>query len=339
MNNFIVDNVSFNVETIKDNSVEIVSHPKNYTLVFESMPQLNQKDFLLIDKNIHNFYGISTKNTIVIDPSETIKNAYKSLEICDFLLENNFSKSDVLHVVGGGVIQDLGAFTSKIFKRGIDWIYYPTTLLSQCDSCIGGKTALNHNNFKNQIALFSSPSKVVLDLDFLSSLPAREINSGYGEVIKLFITGGEYFVDNYYEMSFKERIQNSLLIKKSVIEYDEFEFNIRKVLNYGHTFGHIIESVSNYEILHGEAVLLGIYIINKLFDNNRKINNFICENIDVSVIKSLDPTDIYHKISSDKKMLNNKIHFVNCKKPGVSVFLPTEVNQNLKDKICEIFTY
>ena len=337
MNNFTVDNLTFKVDCIKDESINISSHPKDYTLSFESMPELSLDDFLVIDKNIHDIYGISTRKTIIIDPSEEIKTANQSLKICDFLLENHFSKSNILHVVGGGVIQDLCAFTSKIFKRGIDWIYYPTTLLSQCDSCIGGKTALNHKNFKNQIALFSAPSKIILDLNFLNTLPKREIDSGCGEVAKLFITGGDYYVDNYDNFTLKQKIVNSLMIKKSIIEYDEFENDIRKVLNYGHTFGHIIEAESNYEILHGESVLLGIYIINKLFDNNKKINDFICNNIDVSLIKSLNPNEVFDKISSDKKMIENKIHFVNSPEPGKSIFLPTDVDEQLRKKICEIF--
>ena len=145
------------------------------------------------------------------------------------------------------------------------------------------------------------------------------------------------FKMNYQNFTLKQKILNSLLIKKSIIEYDEFENDIRKVLNYGHTFGHIIESESNYEILHGESVLLGIYIINKLFDNNKKINDFICNNIDVSLIKSLNPNEVFDKISSDKKMIENKIHFVNSPEPGKSIFLPTDVDEQLRKKICEIF--
>jgi 3-dehydroquinate synthase len=339
MQKFVVDNFIFEVENNIDDCFEVISSPKEYSVSFESVKKFDNNDYLIIDKNIFDFYGYSTKNTLIIDPSEEIKTANKSLQICDFLLEKKFSKSDTLHVVGGGVIQDLSAFSAKIFKRGIKWIFYPTTLLSQCDSCIGGKTALNHHNFKNQIALFSSPEKVIIDLSFLNSLPKRELISGQGEIIKLFITGGNYFVDNFDTFSMKDKIKNSLLIKKSVIEIDEFENNLRKVLNYGHTFGHIIESLSKYSILHGEAVILGIYIINKMFDNNKEIEKFVNNHIDISLIKKIDPIEVYKNISSDKKVFDNKIHFVNSSKPGLSEFIQTEIDNRLKDKICEIFTY
>jgi 3-dehydroquinate synthase len=339
MHKFKVDNYIFEVSSNINDCFTVLSYPKEYSVTFESIKKFDSNDYLIIDKNIYDLYGYCSKNTLVIDPSEEIKTADMSLQICDFLLEKKFSKSDTLHVVGGGVIQDLSAFTAKIFKRGIKWVFYPTTLLSQCDSCIGGKTALNHHNFKNQIALFSSPEKVIIDLSFLSSLPQRELISGQGEIIKLFITGGSYFVNNFNTFSMKDKIKNSLLIKKSIIEVDEFESNLRKVLNYGHTFGHIIESLSKYNILHGEAVILGIYIINKMFDENKEIEKFVEENIDISLIKDFDPLEVYKNISSDKKVFNNKINFVNSPEPGLSEFIPTEINDHLKDKICEIFTY
>ena len=328
MHKFEVDNFIFKVNNNIDDSFEVISSPKEYSVKFDSIKKFESNDFLIIDKNIFDLYGYSTNKT-----------ANKSLQICDFLLENNFSKSDTLHVIGGGVIQDLSAFTAKIFKRGIEWVFYPTTLLSQCDSCIGGKTALNHHNFKNQIALFSSPKEVIIDLSFLSSLPQREILSGQGEIIKLFITGGYYFVNSFNSFSMKDKIKNSLLIKKSVIEIDEFESSLRKVLNYGHTFGHIIESLSKYDILHGEAVTLGIYIINKMFDNNIEIEKFVEEHVDISLIKRINPIEVYKNISSDKKVFDNKINFVSSPQPGISKFIPIEIDDHLKDKICEIFTH
>jgi 3-dehydroquinate synthase len=339
MHNFFVDNLSFNVNSEIDDNFWIQSHPSPYDVTFDKMPKINRNDFLIIDKNISDIYGITSSNMFLIDPTEDIKTPYKSLEICDFLLNRKFSKSDILHVIGGGVIQDLCAFTAKIYKRGIDWVYYPTTMLSQCDSCIGGKTALNYGDFKNQIALFSSPKKVVIDTNFLQSLPEKELYSGFGEVIKLFITGGDFFVDNFENFSLKDKIKSSLIIKKSIIEVDEFEQNIRKVLNYGHTFGHIIESMTNYEILHGEAVLLGIYIINRLFDNNQKIDKIVKKNVDIDKIVNLNPLEIYNRIVSDKKVFNNKIYFVNSPKPGISLFLPTDIDEKLEERVIEIFTY
>lgn len=338
MQNFIIEDLIFYIEDKIEDTFIVESTPENYRVSFTSMPILNENDFLLIDKNISEIYDIKTNKTIIIDPDEEIKTVFTSLEICDFLLEHNFSKSDTLHVVGGGVIQDLGAFSSKIFKRGIQWVYYPTTLLSQCDSCIGGKTALNHKNSKNQIALFSAPSNVIIDFNFLKTLPEKEIKSGYGEIIKLFITGGNFYLENFDNFTLEEKIKHSLMIKKAVIEFDEFEQNIRKVLNYGHTFGHAIESVTKYKILHGESVLIGIYIINKLFDGSKNIENIVKNNVDISLIKDIDPTEVFNKLRTDKKVFQNSVHFVVSPEPGISYFEPTLLSDKLKRKVCEIFT-
>ena len=150
--------------------------------------------------------------------------------------------------MGGGIIQDLSGFACCIYKRGIPWIYYPTTLLGMTDSCVGGKVGVNFKKYKNLIALFSAPKQVIVNSSFLNSLKEEEIISGLGESLRLHITGGPYFlkqfdknIDKYSKNhgGISELIYNSLLVKKAVVEKDEYELDIRRAMNFGHSFGHI----------------------------------------------------------------------------------------------------
>jgi len=338
MSKFLVNDIEFFTLPFDNNEILVSSHPSNYNVVFENFLKIwNDEDFVLVDSNIQKIYSIEHSNLFIVDAIESNKTIEQSLELCEFLLSKNFSKKNTLHVVGGGIVQDIGAFTAKIFKRGINWKYYPTTLLSQCDSCIGGKTALNFKNYKNQLALFSAPIEVIIDSNFLSSLSQSELDSGNGEIVKLFITGGKYYIDNYDNWSLEDRIKHALSIKKTIIEYDEFEFDVRKVLNYGHTFGHIIESLTNYKISHGKAIILGMYIVSKLFDTNQVVVDFLLRFIDLDDLELLDPNKLFSMISTDKKTIGSKICFVHSPDFGITNFIMTEIDDILLGKIHEIF--
>jgi 3-dehydroquinate synthase len=338
MSKFLVNDIEFVTLPLDNNEILVSSHPSNYNVVFKNFSQIwNDDDFVLVDSNIQKIYSIKHSNLFTVDALESNKTIEQSLELCEFLLCKNFSKKNTLHVIGGGIVQDIGAFTAKIFKRGITWKYYPTTLLSQCDSCIGGKTAMNFKNYKNQLALFSAPIEVVIDSNFLSSLSQSELDSGNGEIVKLFITGGNYYIDNYDNWSLEDKIKQALSIKKTIIEYDEFEFDVRKVLNYGHTFGHIIESLTNYKISHGKAIILGMYIVSKLFDTNKVVVDFLSKFIDQDDFKLLDPDKLFSMISTDKKTIGSKICFVHSPDFGITNFIMIEIDDILLGKIHEIF--
>ncbi|MCX7119782.1 MAG: 3-dehydroquinate synthase, partial [Legionellales bacterium] len=196
------------------------------------------------------------------------------LALYDFLHQHQITKGETLVVVGGGITQDISAFVAATYKRGINWVYFPTTLLAMSDSCIGGKAGVNYRGSKNQLALFSAPQSVMINTEFLRTLAAKDIQSGLGEILKLCITGGKHLVD-FFQQSvefgtakqfdrFKPLIMNALAVKRAVIEVDEFEQNIRKGLNYGHTIGHVIEAMTDYAIPHGIAVVIGMMIVNQL---------------------------------------------------------------------------
>ena len=191
----------------------------------------------------------------------------KSLEVFGMLLkkmlDNDFSRKDCFVAVGGGVVGDLAGFVASAYMRGVDFYNIPTTLLSQIDSSIGGKTAINFGNVKNIVGAFYQPKKVLIDSELLKTLPERQISNGLAEAIKMALTSDaelfEIFENKDIKSNIDEIIVRSLNIKKSVVEQDEKESGIRKILNFGHTIGHGIESSENMsELYHGECVALGL---------------------------------------------------------------------------------
>lgn len=338
MQNFTVDNVHFLSKDLIDDNFVIKSIPNDYCVVFERFnTEFTDNDFLIIDQNIYDLYGIKHSKTMTIEATEKNKTIETALMACGWLADKNFNKGNRLYVIGGGITQDIGAFVGSIYKRGINWTYVPTTLLSQCDSCIGGKTALNFGLMKNQLALFSAPRSVVIDTQFLESLPEQEILSGMGEIVKFFLIGGTYYLD-MLDSPLQNQIRYGLSIKKTIVEYDEFEKNIRKCLNYGHSFGHAIEAASDYSIPHGEAVLLGIEIVNQLFNKSKLITDTIHKYTSLSRIKNINTKQIIHLLKHDKKSQLNKITLIVVDYPGLTRFVPTEINDTLINKLDAILT-
>ena len=193
--------------------------------------------------------------------------ASKSLEVfgklLQTMLDNGFSRKDCVVAVGGGVVGDLSGFAASAYMRGIDFYNIPTTLLSQIDSSIGGKTAINFGGVKNIVGAFYQPKKVLIDPELLKTLPKRQISNGLAEAVKMALTSDKELFDIFenkdVESSMNEIIIRSLNIKKNVVEQDEKESGLRKILNFGHTIGHGIESSEGKsELYHGECVALGM---------------------------------------------------------------------------------
>ena len=338
MHTFKIENECFVPHPTVQDELHIESHPNSYVATFEQYDFIfSDKDFVLVDRNVKELYNVNHDNLIAIDAVEENKSIETVLSISDKLLEFGFDKSNHLIVIGGGIIQDIGAFTAKTFKRGITWTFVPTTLLSQCDSCIGGKTALNFKNYKNQLALFSAPSTVIIDTSFLSTLSENDIASGHGEIVKLFLMGGDYYIDRLNDFNMKEKIFHSLAIKKTVIEKDEFESFYRKSLNYGHSFGHAIEAVTNYSISHGIAVLLGMEIINNLFNHNSTISSVISSFVSMDALKNIDPNALFEIVKTDKKVKDGYIDFIVVPEIGTTEFKQTRLSNTLKEKLYAIF--
>lgn len=204
------------------------------------------------------------KNGIIctVDEGEESKSIDGFSRLLQAMLDNGFSRKDCVVAVGGGVVGDLSGFAASAYMRGIDFYNIPTTLLSQIDSSIGGKTAVNFGGVKNIVGAFYQPKKVLIDPGLLKTLPERQISNGLAEAIKMSLTSDKELFDVFeskdIESSIDEIILRSLNIKKSVVEEDEKESGIRKILNFGHTVGHGIESAAQGELYHGECVALGM---------------------------------------------------------------------------------
>ena len=272
--------------------------------------------------------------------SELNKNQKSVDKILNILLKKNFNRNDCLISIGGGITGDVSGFAASIFKRGIKFVNIPTTLLSQVDSSIVGKTGINSKFGKNLIGSFYPPSLVISDIDFLKTLSKRELVCGYGEILKhALISNRKFFkfldkngskILNLKSPYIEKSIYQSCFIKKKIVETDEKESNVRKILNFGHTFAHAYEATLGYSknLNHGEAVILGIKTASKFsfLQKLLKINDFkIIQN---HLDKLNLPNDIRKKIYSynlnkiisfmqkDKKNNTKKINLVLLKKIG-----------------------
>ncbi len=200
---------------------------------------------------------------VTIPAGEASKNLSQWEELLRTMLEHSFARGDCVAAVGGGVTGDLAGFAAACYMRGIEFYNIPTTLLSQVDSSIGGKTAVDFGGVKNIVGSFYPPARVLIDPDVLGTLPARELHAGLAEAVKMAATcDGELFGlierSESLEEDLPEIIRRALLIKKRVVEEDPLEHGLRRVLNFGHTAGHAVESLGEGSLLHGECVALGM---------------------------------------------------------------------------------
>lgn len=264
--------------------IKVSSNIRNYDVHIEDSPAflqrlsaLPQKVFV-IDENVwRNYSGTSLrlvdlKDTIIVPVSEERKNLESVEWLYDQLTLRSAKRNLTLISFGGGIVQDITGFVASTLYRGIRWIFVPTTLLAQADSCIGSKTSLNYKGYKNLIGTFYPPNEVIIHTPFLNSLDNEVFYSGLGEVIKLHMMGGmqktQELLDLFPDMikrvpsALNKAIVNALEVKLSYIEGDEFDLGRRNYLNYGHCFGHAIEAVTDFNIPHGQAVVMGMLLAN-----------------------------------------------------------------------------
>ena len=328
-----------------------------------------EKCLMVIDKNIPNNMISKMKKSLknkqvyifMFHANEKNKSQKMINQILKILLDKNFSREDCLMTIGGGITGDVGGFAASLFKRGLKFVNIPTTLLAQVDSSIGGKTGINTKHGKNLIGSFYQPKLVVSDLEFLNSLKNREMICGYGEILKHSLISSKIFFyflsrnlknilrnDTHY---IQKAVYESCLIKKKVVEKDEKEKNIRKVLNLGHTFAHAYEASLKYsnKLNHGEAVLLGIFTAVKFSFAIKLLNykEFIL--ISNHIEKSGLPSDVNYYFSSkninkilsfmqkDKKNNSSEINLILLKKIGHpiinKVYSKTAIKNFLKKKL------
>ena len=255
--------------------------------------------------------------------------SYKNQQTLDLILENlfnhRFDRSSLLVAFGGGVIGDMTGFAASIFQRGIDFIQIPTTLLSQVDASVGGKTGINNRFGKNLVGAFYQPKAVYIETDLLKTLPKREFSAGVAEIVKMAVTfDADFFAflekaDLHRKSDLAEAIRKSVETKARVVAEDEKEKGIRAVLNYGHTFAHVIENQTGYSrFLHGEAVAIGMVMANRLAARLGLLDQEEADRIE-TLLKRYDlPTSynvgdserFYDAFFMDKKTQNATIKFI-----------------------------
>ena len=306
-----------------------------YSITIDKLPELtfDTKVVVVTNPTVAGFHietllkNIKAKELHIVTIPDGEK--YKTLETVENILnecfEHKLDRKSLLIAFGGGVIGDMTGFTASLYQRGIDFIQVPTTLLSQVDASVGGKTGVNNTYGKNLIGAFYQPKAVYIDPEFLKTLPPREFAAGVAEIVKMAVMFDKaYFeflqdADLSNEAILKEAIRKSVELKAWVVNQDEKEAGIRAVLNYGHTFGHVVENETNYTTyLHGEAVAIGMIMANELAielglfttEEAQEVKTLL-ENSSLPteyLIKDVD--DFYEHFFLDKKSANNSIKFI-----------------------------
>ena len=268
----------------------------------------------------------------IFPEGEKSKNFDTYRAICQTLSSAHFTRHDAVIAVGGGVVGDMAGFAAATYMRGIDFYNIPTTLLSQVDSSIGGKTAIDLDGYKNIIGAFHQPKKVIIDPDVLGTLPKRQVSNGLAESIKMAANFDkdlfEIFLKDDYMSHIDEIIEGSLRIKKLVVEQDEKEAGLRKVLNFGHTIGHGIETSAKGELYHGECVALGMLPMCSEKVREKLIKAL--QNVGLPTEYDYDKDKVYEALCHDKKSQGKSTTVVRCNEIGTYTFEEL-TNEELKN--------
>lgn len=319
----------------------VSSSIRDYKVVFtETMDFISEcesiKDrYYVIDKKVWDLYrtsfeSLDAQSVFILPVSEEAKCFDTVMTVYDALMKCSAKRNMTLISIGGGIVQDISGFVASTLYRGINWIYVPTTLLAQADSCIGSKTSLNYQGYKNLIGTFFPPTKIYLNTAFLTTLEAEDFYSGLGEVIKLYMMGGEpstaAFIKEIPKIKQRDRsaltkaIREVLHIKLQYIQEDEFDTGRRNLLNFGHCLGHAVESTTDFLIPHGQAVLIGILFANLIAKNRGLMSKgryeflnreLILENICVKRSAIVFNTDqIFEAMKKDKKRVGEGLALI-----------------------------
>jgi len=326
------------------NNIKIHSESHNYNvIVYDNIVKLIEK-YIPKDKKIvliyDSFFNGSTildtfKNTnsnilfISIAGGEDAKTPKVYEQVISQMIDNNVSKKDLLIALGGGTITDLSGFIAATYKRGLDYITFPTTTLAMIDASIGGKTAINNNNIKNVLGVIYPPKMVLIGTDVLNTLDERNYQNGLVEALKMGLIFDKKIFEMFLNMSeiktnIIELIIESIKAKAYIVQKDEKDIGLRRILNFGHTVGHAIEIVSN-DLLHGEAVANGMLFMSKNESYFNELKNILQE-MNVPLIKNFDFDLLYKQIYNDKKANDKNISLIKVHKIGKAVIEDTNID-------------
>ncbi len=285
---------------------------------------LNRRVLIVTDRGVPKEYAETVASmcaepvTVVLDGGEEGKSLASYEELQRTMIRNHFSRGDCVVAVGGGVVGDLSGFAASTYMRGIDFYNIPTTVLSQVDSSVGGKTAVNLDGVKNPVGAFYQPKKVLIDVDLLRTLPKRQIANGLAEAVKMAVTLDRNLFD-LFERGFRPDdmetvVAESVRLKQEIVKADEKEAGLRKVLNFGHTLGHGIEITSDGELLHGECVGLGMLAMCS-DDVAERLRNVLM-GLGLPVTCKIRRDAVMDAVAHDKKSHGTVISTVYAETPG-----------------------
>ena len=349
--------------------VNVKSRIRNYRVIFSKFDSFLNKILkeealacYIIDRKVWNLYRdsyfrrLDISGVILIDAVEFNKSIKTIMRLYDALIERSAKKNIVLISIGGGIVQDISGFLASTIYRGVKWIYVPTTLLAQADSCIGGKTSLNYKDYKNLIGTFYPPNYIILDVNFIYTQKIVDFYSGVSEMVKLHMLGASKYLGritkilpgiiNKHKGCLSGAIYNALLIKKRYIEEDEFDAGKRNLLNYGHCFGHALETASGFKIPHGQAVVIGMMLAN-IASRKRGLLSAKLENklfnellLPILFVKPqpylLKVNDIISSMKKDKKRTGAKLPLI-LMQNGLRANKVTDLDEKeVKFALCEL---
>ena len=357
-------NVSFKTDTNKPYNIYIDTDYNNLPEKIAELYSEKKKACIVTDTNVSPLYldaivetlkdTFSEINSFVFEAGEQQKNLDTIYNAYEVLTEKHFNRKDVLLALGGGVVGDMTGYIAATYMRGIDFIQLPTTLLSQVDSSIGGKTGVDFKQYKNMVGAFKMPRLVYINTSTLNSLPDEQFASGMAEVLKAgLLKDGHFYewtINNFLEINDKNpeiitnMIRKSVEIKKFVVEKDPFEQGDRALLNLGHTAGHAIEKYMNFKMSHGECVALGTIVAAYISYKREMISTedfyeirdmFVPFNLPIS-LDEIDADEIVRLTKSDKKAENGFVKFILLKKIGKAVIVKDVTDEEIKNAVNEL---
>jgi 3-dehydroquinate synthase len=320
-------------------TITVQSHTGPYTVDFDDALLCDPKRMfdaeahVLIDAAVARLYKsklapiLDRASTIVVEATEENKSLARTIPVFERLVQNRVRRHQTLVAIGGGVVQDITCFVASTLLRGLAWHFIPTTLLAQADSCIGSKSSLNLGSTKNVLGTFNPPKRIFIDSVFLDTLDRIDLHSGVGEILKVHAIEGPAAFDmlaGEFDLLFTERavlrkyIRAALLIKRRFIEADEFDFGIRNILNYGHSFGHAIESATRYTVPHGIAVTMGMDMANHIavgcgllpVEHRDRMRPTLCRNYASHASTPIAVDDVLRALLRDKKNTSTGLRLI-----------------------------